>query len=96
MKASDKQVGGDHYKTLAIEPGEFCQKNCLGAMESYTIKYICRWKLKGGRVDIDKAIHCLELLKEWTNPETSEDQETNPNPGCGGRPQPVKMPIWRL
>ena len=65
MNASDKQVGGDHYKSLAIEPGEFCQKNRFGCMESHAIKYISRWRLKGALVDIDKAIHCLQLLKEW-------------------------------
>ena len=59
-----RQVGGDHYKSLAIEPLEFCQRNRLDYAESLDVKYICRHKLKGGRTDIEKAIHCLEMLLE--------------------------------
>ena len=33
-------------------------------MESLAIKYISRWKNKGGEQDIQKAIHCLQLLME--------------------------------
>ena len=57
-------MGGEHYKELAIEPMVFCQKNGLGYAESTCIKYLCRHKLKGGRQDIEKAIHCLQLLLE--------------------------------
>lgn len=62
--ATDKQVGGDHYKQLAIQPVEFIQKNGLKYCEANAIKYICRHRSKNGVQDIDKAIHYLELLKE--------------------------------
>lgn len=68
MAASERQVGGTHYKQFAIEPGYFCEINHLNYMESNAIKYICRHRLKNGAEDIDKAIHCLELLKEWIYP----------------------------
>ena len=29
MKALDKQVAGDHYKKLAIQPVEYCHRNGL-------------------------------------------------------------------
>lgn len=61
---SSRQIGGDHYKNFAIQPGEFIYKNKLGWHEGNAVKYICRHKSKGGRVDIEKAIHYLELLLE--------------------------------
>ena len=64
-KASDLQVGGTHYSTMEIQPSEFNFRNNLNWLEGNAIKYICRHHAKGGAQDIDKAIHYLELLKEW-------------------------------
>jgi hypothetical protein len=58
------QVGGDHYKSMAIQPSEFIYRNNLGWHEGNAIKYICRHKMKNGKQDLDKAIHYLELLRE--------------------------------
>ncbi len=63
-KPTDIQVGGDHYKEMAIQPTTFIVKNNIGWCGGNAIKYICRHALKGGQVDIDKAIHYLNLLKE--------------------------------
>jgi hypothetical protein len=62
--ALSRQVGGGHYKELAIQPVEFIVANNIPFCEASAIKYICRHGLKGGKQDIDKAIHFLELLKE--------------------------------
>lgn len=59
-----KQIGGDHYKHLPIQPIEYCQRNGLGAVESFVVKYVTRWKNKGGIEDLRKAIHLLEMLVE--------------------------------
>ena len=59
-----KQVGGDHYKKMAIQPAEFINKNKLLFAEGNAIKYICRHSSKGGIQDVDKAIHYLEMVKE--------------------------------
>ena len=59
-----KQVGGDHYKKMIIQPAEFINKNKLLFAEGNAIKYICRHSEKGGIQDIDKAIHYLEMVKE--------------------------------
>ena len=59
-----KQVGGDHYKKMLIQPAEFINKNKLLFAEGNAIKYICRHSEKGGIQDIDKAIHYLEMVKE--------------------------------
>lgn len=63
--ASEKQVGGDHYKDLKIQPAEFCFINNIPYLEATAIKYLCRWRKKGGIQDLDKAIHFIELLKEF-------------------------------
>lgn len=63
-KASDKQIGGSHYKDLPVQPGEYIRKNGIGWYEGNAIKYITRHKQKGGRQDIEKAIHYLELVLE--------------------------------
>ena len=64
-KASETQIGGNHYKSMVIQPSEFITKNKIGWCEGNAIKYICRHSLKGGEKDLDKAIHFLQLLKEW-------------------------------
>jgi len=58
-----EQVQGDHYKQFIIQPAEYIFKNSLGFLEGNAIKYITRYPLKNGIVDIDKAIHCLQMLK---------------------------------
>lgn len=62
--ALDKQVDGNHYKDMKIQPVQFCRANHMGGLESSVVRYITRHKVKNGRVDIEKAIHCLELILE--------------------------------
>jgi len=63
-KAIEKQVAGTHYKKFVIQPVEFITKNDIPYIEGNIIKYICRWRDKGGVEDLDKIIHYVELLKE--------------------------------
>jgi len=62
--ATQKQVGGSHYKKYAVQPIEYAQKNRLNALEFNIIKYATRHQDKGGIQDIEKIIHCAELIKE--------------------------------
>ena len=62
--ATEKQIGGDHYKDFLIQPVVFIQKNELDFCEGNIIKYICRHKFKNGAEDIRKVIHYAELLLE--------------------------------
>lgn len=64
QSAFSKQVGGSHYKGMAIQPIEFVLANDLSYCEANVIKYICRHASKGGIEDLDKVIHYVELLKE--------------------------------
>jgi hypothetical protein len=58
------QVAGDHYKKCAIQPIEYIFANQLGYAEGNCIKYLTRWKDKGGIEDLRKAKHYIELLIE--------------------------------
>jgi hypothetical protein len=62
LRALDRQVAGDHYKKLKIQPVEYCHANKLGCCESNIIKYITRWKDKGGKADLEKVKHYVDLL----------------------------------
>jgi len=63
-KAMNRQVGGSHYKDMAIQPVDFCIQNKLGFCEGNVIKYVCRYKNKGLAADLQKAKHYIELLLE--------------------------------
>ena len=58
------QVGGDHYKSLKIQPLEYALANDLGICEHAVIKYVSRWKQKGGVDDLRKAKHYIDILIE--------------------------------
>ena len=64
MSAHDKQIGGDHYKRMKIQPSDYIVKNNLGWYEGNIVKYITRHSIKGGRQDVEKVIHYAELLLE--------------------------------
>lgn len=62
--ALESQEGGTHYKDMKIQPVEFIHANNLGFCEATAIKYLCRWRKKGGIQDLKKAIHFIEVLIE--------------------------------
>lgn len=57
-----EQVGGDHYRNKAIQPFEYSIANGLGAAEHTVVKYVTRWRDKGGIEDLRKARHTLDIL----------------------------------
>ena len=57
-----QQVGGTHYKDMAIQPIEFILANNLPFCEGNIIKYTCRYKQKNGVEDLRKVIHYAEML----------------------------------
>lgn len=64
MSANEKQVGGDHYRDQAIQPWDYIARNRLGYFEGNIVKYVSRWKQKGGIQDLQKARHYLDKLIE--------------------------------
>ena len=64
QNADAVQVGGDHYKSKAIQPWDYIISNDLGYLEGNVVKYVSRWKDKGGIQDLHKAQHYLQKLIE--------------------------------
>ena len=69
--ATNKQVGGSHYQ-LPIQPIEYILANGLGYCEANAVKYVSRWRNKGGVQDLKKAIHYLEMLIEQDEKDASK------------------------
>ena len=61
---NSRQVGGDHYKGKTVQPWDFIAANGLGFFEGNVVKYVTRWKDKGGVQDLHKARHYLDKLIE--------------------------------
>ena len=59
-----KQIGGQHYKKYKIQPSLFINQNKILFAEGNAIKYICRHQDKGGKQDLLKAIHYIEMIIE--------------------------------
>jgi hypothetical protein len=64
VTANEQQVGGGHYATKPIQPWDFIVANNLGYLEGNIVKYVSRWKDKGGVEDLKKAQHYLQKLIE--------------------------------
>ena len=62
MEKNDNQIGGNHYKVMEIEPVTFIIANDIPFIEGNIIKYVCRWKSKGGVEDLKKARHYIDML----------------------------------
>ena len=62
--ALQHQEGGGHYKGLKIQPIEYIHANGVPFAEGSVIKYVTRWRSKGGVADLKKARHFLDLLIE--------------------------------
>ena len=64
MSVWKKQVGGKHYIKYKIQPSQFVTENKLLYPEGSVIKYILRHQDKGGKQDLLKAIHFIEMIIE--------------------------------
>ena len=61
----DTQVGGDHYKSMAIQPLDYILANKLTYIEGNLVKYASRYIKKNGPEDLRKIIHyCKVELKD--------------------------------
>ena len=60
----NRQIGGSHYQKYKVQPSKFVVENKLLFPEASAIKYICRHSKKGGKEDLLKAIHFIEMIIE--------------------------------
>lgn len=61
-----REIGGDHYKSL-YQPIELMERVKMYACCSYIFKYVFRHKDKGKKQDLEKALHCCELMETLGN-----------------------------
>lgn len=73
---SANNTGPGHYKDKPMQPWDFIVANNLGYLEGNVVKYVSRWRQKGGVDDLRKAKHYIEKLIE-----TALDSPQSANPG---------------
>lgn len=64
QEANTVQIGGNHYRDKPIQPWDYISANKLGYFEGNVVKYVTRYKERGGVVDLEKAKHYLQKLIE--------------------------------
>ena len=65
MNGFNKQVGGDHYKCLPVQPLWFIRTNGFQHIVGCIIKYACRYAVLGNKEDLEKIIQYAEIeIKE--------------------------------
>jgi hypothetical protein len=64
MSANETQIGGSHYKNNAVQPWDYIVANDLPYLEGNIVKYITRWRKKGGIDDLRKVLHYTQKLIE--------------------------------
>jgi len=69
-----------HYASSEIEPIDYIIANKLSYCEGNVVKYITRWRKKGGIEDLKKAKQYIDFIidKEDTPIVTKEDEENIP------------------
>lgn len=59
--ALNVEVGGEHYKS-SYQPIQLMERVCMFPCCANIFKYIFRHKKKGGKQDLEKALHYCDLL----------------------------------
>jgi hypothetical protein len=63
-RANERQEGGSHYKDFKYETWDVILDWNLGYLDGNAVKYLSRWRLKGGIEDLKKARHYIDKLIE--------------------------------
>ena len=70
-----KQVGGNHYRSMVIQPSELINKNNLPFAEGNYIKYLCRHKQKNQKEDLLKAKHYIDMAIDRDYPNEIKEEK---------------------
>jgi len=89
MSANDTQIAGGHYKDKPIQPWDYIAANNLGYFEGNVVRYISRWRDKGGVDDLRKAKHYIEKLIELETQVKDESKTTHGFIPWAGGERPV-------
>lgn len=72
--ANELQMQGNHYRNKPIQPWDYIAANGLDYFQGNIVKYVTRFREKGGINDLMKAQHYLQKLIELEQ-QKSGDQE---------------------
>lgn len=64
LSVNDIQIGGDHYKDKGIQPWDAILMWGMGFLDGNALKYLVRFRQKGGVEDLKKARHYIDKLIE--------------------------------
>jgi hypothetical protein len=78
-----KQVGGNHYKSMVIQPSEFINRNNIPFAEGNAIKYLCRHKQKNQKEDLLKAKHYIDMAIDRDYPAEVKEEIKEKNNSWG-------------
>lgn len=79
MNTYVEQVGGDHYgEKDTWQHWDFASQTELGYLEGCATKYIGRWRKKGGKADLQKALSYIQKIQLMV--------ENHGYPAAGSRP----------
>lgn len=73
MSANERQIGGQHYRQASIQPWDYIAAQGLDFFEGNIVKYVTRWRAKGGVDDLRKARHYLDKLIEKETADVDHD-----------------------
>ena len=68
MQPTETQIGGNHYIKLRMQPMEFTMKHKWDSCAHSVLKYVTRYRDKGGLADLKKALHCIHLRRSLRPP----------------------------
>lgn len=90
-----------HYRSLKIEPIEYIQANKFPWTEGEIIKYISRWREKGGVTDLRKARDLIDRLVVAQTPIPLPQQDYrelykqwSEAPKWSENPERYNTPVW--
>lgn len=80
MQSNNSQIGGTHYQEKNVQPWDameawMSKEAFQGFLQGNAIKYLARWRDKGGVEDLQKAQHYIQKLIE-SEAQVKLEQET--------------------
>ncbi len=63
VDANDIQIGGNHYKK-SYQTWDFVVDTGMHYLLGTAVKYVSRWRVKGGLQDLEKAGHYIQKMIE--------------------------------
>lgn len=80
VTANEFQVGGMHYADADIQAWDAITAWGLGFLDGNVVKYMSRWRKKGGIEDLRKALHYLTKVIEVVEIEQARRETTKATP----------------